>query len=283
MNLNVSTWSIRNPVAVVLLFVLLTIAGIGGFWAMKVQNFPDIDFPIITVTADLPGASPPQLESDVARKIEDALANIPKIKHISSTLTDGTAAITAEFRLDKPVQEAMDDVRDAVARTRSDLPADLRDPIITKSTLADSPVLTYTITSTRLDQEALSWFVDSQVRKKLLSVPGIGAVSRVGGVDREVRVELDPDQLLALNTTASDISQQLEKLQQEASGGRVEVGLGEQSVRTIATVGAAQDIGALDISLSDGRMIRLDSIATVSDTHAGASDRGKGGSTLATC
>src|SRR5687768_15657877 len=150
MNLNVSTWSIRNPVAVILLFILLTVAGIGGFSAIKVQNFPDIDFPIITVTAELPGASPPQIESDVARKIEDALANIPKIKHISSTLTDGTATITAEFLLDKPVQEAMDDVRDAVSSTRSDLPADLRDPVITKNTLADSPVMTYTITSARL-------------------------------------------------------------------------------------------------------------------------------------
>jgi multidrug efflux pump subunit AcrB len=268
MNLNVSTWSIHNPVAVVLLFILLTVAGIGGFLAMKVQNFPDIDFPIITVTAELPGASPPQIESDVARKIEDALANIPKIKHISSTLTDGTATITAEFLLDKPVQEAMDDVRDAVSSTRSDLPADLRDPVVAKITLADSPVMTYTITSARLDEEALSWFIDNEVRKRLLAVPGIGAVSRVGGVDREVRVELDPDQLLALNATAADISRQLAELQQEASGGRVEVGGGEQSVRTIATVATAQDIAALEISLGDGRTIRLDQVAGVSDTTA---------------
>lgn len=268
MNLNVSTWSIHNPVAVILLFILLTVAGIGGFFAMKVQSFPDIDFPIITVTAELPGASPPQIESDVARKIEDALSNIPKIKHISSTLTDGTATITAEFLLDKSVQEAMDDVRDAVSSTHSDLPADLRDPVITKSTLADSPVMTYTITSVRRDEEALSWFIDNEVRKRLLAVPGIGAVSRMGGVDREVRVELDPDQLLALNATAADISRQLAELQQEASGGRVEVGGGEQSVRTIATVATARDIAALDISLGDGRRIRLDQVATVSDTTA---------------
>ncbi|KAF1712834.1 efflux RND transporter permease subunit [Pseudoxanthomonas sacheonensis] len=268
MNLNVSAWSIRNPVAVVLLFILLTVAGIGGFFAMKVQNFPDIDFPIITVKAELPGASSPQIESDVARKIEDALANIPKIRHISSTLTDGTATITAEFQLDKPVQEAMDDVRDAVSSTRSDLPADLRDPVVTKATLADTPVMTYTVASARRDEEALSWFVDNEVRKRLLAVPGIGAVSRVGGVDREVRVELDPDQLLALNATAADISRQLAEIQQEAAGGRIEVGGGEQSVRTIATVATAQDIAALDISLGDGRRIRLDQVAAVSDTAA---------------
>jgi multidrug efflux pump subunit AcrB len=268
MNLNVSTWSIHNPVATTLLFILLTIAGIGGFLAMKVQNFPDIDFPIITVKAELPGASPPQLESDVARKIEDALANIPRIKHINSSLTDGIATITAEFHLDKPVQEAMDDVRDAVSSTRADLPADLRDPIITKMELASTPVMTYTVSSSRLDDEALSWFVDNLVRKRLSAVPGIGAVSRVGGVNREVRVELDPDQLLALNATAADISRQIRELQQEASGGRVEVGDAEQSVRTIATVASAQDIASLDVSLSDGRRIRLDQVATVSDTSA---------------
>ena len=140
MNLNVSSWSINNPVATTLLFILLTLAGAAGFFAMKVQNFPDIDFPIITVTARLPGASPSQLESDVARKIEDALANIQGIKHIKSSLTDGLATVTAEFDIGKPVQEAMDDVRDAVSSTRANLPADLQDPVITKMELASTPV-----------------------------------------------------------------------------------------------------------------------------------------------
>lgn len=268
MNLNVSTWSIHNPIAVILLFILLTVAGIGGFLAMQIQNFPDIEFPTITVRAELPGASPPQIESDVARKIEDVLANISKIKHISSTLTDGTATITAEFHLDKPVQEAMNDVRDAVSSTRSDLPTELRDPVITRVILASTPVMTYAVSSARLDDEALSWFIDSEVRKRLLAVPGIGAVSRMGGVDREIRVELDPDQLLALNATAADISGQIRELQQEASGGRVEVGGTEQSVRTIATVETAQDIADMDVSLSDGRRIRLGQVAEVSDTAA---------------
>ena len=157
----------------------------------------------------LPGASPAQLENDVARKIEDSLANVQGLKHIRSTLTDGVATLTAEFRIGKPVQEAMDDVRDAVAATRANLPADLQDPVIRKMELASSPVLTYTVYSTTRDQEALSWFIDSQLSKRLLAVPGVGAVSRVGGADREVRVELDPARLLALNTTAADVSRQL--------------------------------------------------------------------------
>jgi multidrug efflux pump subunit AcrB len=268
MNLNVSSWSINNPVATTLLFILLTLAGTGGFLAMKVQNFPDIDFPIITVTAELPGASPPQLESDVARKIEDALANIQGIKHVKTSLTDGLATVTAEFDIGKPVSEAMNDVRDAVSSTRANLPADLRDPVITKMELAHTPVVTYAVSSSRLDDEALSWFVDSRVGKRLLAVPGIGAVARVGGVDREVRVELDPDRLLALNTTAADISKQLRELQQEASGGRVNLGGAEQSVRTIATVESASGIASLDVPLGDGHRIRLDQVARISDTTA---------------
>jgi multidrug efflux pump subunit AcrB len=268
MNLNVSTWSINNPVATTLLFMLLTVVGVGGYLSMTVQNFPDIDLPIITVSAALPGASPPQLESDVARKIEDALANIQSIRHIKSTLSDGLATVTAEFDIGKPIQEAMDDVRDAVSSTRANLPAELEDPVITKMTLASTPVVTYAIYSSHLDDEALSWFVDSQVSKRLLRVPGVGAVSRVGGVDREARVELDPIRLLALNTTASDISRQLRELQQEASGGRVDLGGAEQSIRTMAAVESASGIARLDISLRDGRRIRLGEVATVSDTTA---------------
>jgi len=267
-NLNVSRWSIRNPVATTLLFLLLTLAGAGGFWAMKVQNFPDIDFPVITVTATLPGASPAQLENDVARKIEDSLANVQGLKHVITTLTDGVATITAEFQVGKPVQQAMDDVRDAVSATRAQLPADLEDPVITKRELAGTPVLTYTVASSTRDDEALSWFVDGQVSKQLLAVPGVGAVSRVGGVDREVRVALDPARLLALNATAADLSRRLRELHQEASGGRVDVGGAEQSVRTIATVDAARDIAGLDVTLGDGRRLRVDQVATVADTVA---------------
>lgn len=268
MNLNVSTWSIHNPVATTLLFILLTVAGIGGFLVMKVQNFPDIDFPIITVTAALPGASPAQLENDVARKIEDSLANAQGLHHIKSTLTDGVATITAEFRVGKPVQEAMDDVRDAVAATRANLPPEMQDPVIKRVGLASTPVLTYAVSSATRDEEALSWFVDSRVSRRMMAVPGVGAVSRIGGVDREVRVELEPAKLLALNATAADVSRQLREIQQEASGGRFEMGGAEQSVRTLATVASAQDIRQLYVSLSDGRRLRLDQIATVADTTA---------------
>jgi len=266
--MNVSSWSIKNPIPGMLLFIMLTAVGLMSFRAMKIQQFPDIDLPTVTVTATLPGASPALLETEVARKIENSVATLQGVKHIYTTVQDGVSTTTIEFRLEKPTQEAVDDVRDAVSRVRSDLPTDLRDPVISKMELAGSPILTYTVASTRMDDEALSWFVDDQVTRSILSVRGVGAVSRVGGVSREVRVELDPARLQALKATAADNSRQLRQIQQEGSGGRTDLGGAEQSVRTIATVRSAAELAALEIALSDGRRIRLDQVANVSDTVA---------------
>ncbi|MBK6742438.1 MAG: efflux RND transporter permease subunit [Hydrogenophilales bacterium] len=266
--MNVSSWSIRNPIPAILLFALLTVLGVMAFKAMRIQQFMDIDLPTVTVTASLPGAAPAQMETEVARKIENSAATLQGVKHIYTTVQDGVATITVEFRLEKPSQEAVDDVRDAVSRIRSDLPGDLRDPVISKVNLAGSPILTYTVASSRMDDEALSWFVDNAVTKKMLAVPGVGAVSRVGGVNREVSIEIDPARLLALNATAADISRQLRLIQQDASGGRADIGGAEQSLRTIATVQSAEELARMEIALADGRHIRLDQVARVADTVA---------------
>ncbi len=264
--MNVSTWSIRNPTPAVLLFLMLTLLGVAAFKGMKIQQFPDIDLPMVTVTATLPGAAPAQMETEVARKIENSVATLQGIKHIYTKVQDSTAIVTVEFRLEKPTQEAVDDVRDAISRIRADLPGDLKDPVISKVNLAGAPILTYTVASSSMDDEALSWLVDNDVTKAILGVRGVGAVSRVGGVTREIRIELDPTRLLALRATASDVSRQLRQIQQEASGGRADVGGMEQSVRTIATVQSAEELGAMEVALSDGRRIRLDELATVTDT-----------------
>ena len=264
--MNVSSWSIKNPIPAVMLFVLLTFGGILSFNAMKVQNFPDIDVPTVSVSASLPGAAPAQLETEVARKLENSIATVQGLKHVYTKVQDGGVSVTAEFRLEKPVQEAVDDVRSAVARVRSDLPADVRDPLVTKVDLAGQPILAFTVASGRMDAEALSWFVDNTIARRLLAVRGVGAVSRVGGVTREVRVALDASRLQALGASASDISRQLKQVQTESAGGRTDLGGSEQPVRTLATVKSAQALGELELALSDGRKIRLNDVATVSDT-----------------
>jgi multidrug efflux pump subunit AcrB len=268
MAINVSAYSIRNPIPSILLFVMLTLAGLLGYSSMKIQQFPDIELPTITVTANLPGAAPAQMETEVARKIENSVATLQGVKNIYAKVQDGSATVTVEFRLEKNIQEALDDVRDAVQRVRSDLPGDLRDPQISKLNLSGSPILTYTVASEKMDGEALSWFVDNEVSRALLTVKGVGAVSRVGGVTREVHVEINPAKLLSLNATVADVSRQLRNIQQDASGGRTDLGGAEQSVRTIATVQSAEQLAAMDITLADGRHVRLDRVATVTDTVA---------------
>jgi len=251
-----------------MLFVLLTVAGFIAFGSMKVQNFPDLDLPTITVNASLPGAAPTQLETDVARKLENALAPLQGLKHITTKVQDGAVSITAEFRMEKPVQEAVDDVRSAIQSVRADLPGELRDPIVQKINLAGTPVLAYTLRSNRMDDEALSWMVDKEITRKLLSLRGVGAVNRVGGVTREVHISPDINRLQALGITAAEVSRQLKQIQQEGSGGRMDLGVGEQAVRTLATVKTAQEVGQIELATSRGARVRLDQVAKVSDTLA---------------
>ncbi|MEO7496109.1 MAG: efflux RND transporter permease subunit [Massilia sp.] len=272
--MNFSSLSIKNPVPAIMLFILLSLAGLLSYKANKVQDFPDIELPVVTVTAALDGAAPAQLETEVARKIEDSVATLQGVKNIYTKVLDGVASVTVEFILEKDISEAVNDVRDAVARVKPDMPAEMRDPTVTKAGTAGRVVLTFIATAAEakdgapLDKQELSWFVDNAVSKRLLSVPGVGAVKRVGGVNREVRVELDDARMAALKVAAVDVSRQLRNVQREAPGGRGDVSGAEQSVRTIATVGTAQQLAAMDIPLPDGRRVRLDQIATVTDTVA---------------
>lgn len=164
--MNISAWCIKNPIPAIMLFVMLTFAGLVSYQTMKVQNFPDLDLPTVNVTASLPGASPSQLETEVARKIENSIATLQGLKHIYTKVQDGLVTITVEFRLEKPVQEAVDDVRSAVSQVRADLPTDLRDPEISKLNVASTPILSYTISAANMDDEAISWFIDNDLTKK---------------------------------------------------------------------------------------------------------------------
>ncbi len=266
--MNVSAWSIRHPVPAILLFGLLTIIGIMGFRALGIQNFPDVELPTITITANLEGADPTQLETEVARKIEDQIASLGGIEHIRTTLTDGSATIRVEFQIDKDTEIALNEVRNAVDSVRADLPQDLTDPVVAKVTTAGSPIATYTVASERMDEQALSWFVDNEVAKALLAVKGVGRVARVGGVDREVHVDLNSGKMQSLGVTAGDISAQLKRVQQDASGGRGDIGGAVQSVRSLGAVGSVAGIADLDVPLADGRRVRLSDLGEVRDSFA---------------
>lgn len=264
--MNFSAWAIRNPVPVILLYVLLTVGGLIGFFWLPVQDFPDLDIPMVTVVASLPGATPASLETEVTRKIEDSIASVSGVKHTTSTINDGVSVTVVELVLEKDLGQAVEEIRNAVYSVRNQLPSAMQPPVVSRINTFGGAVITYAVQSTLLDEAELSWFVDNDIGKNLLSLKGVGSITRYGGIDREVRIELDQTKLLALGVTASEISTQLLMVQQESPGGRTNVGGLEQSIRTIGKVKSAADIAALQIPLRDGRHIRLDAIAKVHDT-----------------
>ncbi|NTJ61762.1 efflux RND transporter permease subunit [Agrobacterium rhizogenes] len=266
--MNFSAWSIRNPVPAILLFVML---GFGGLWAFKqlaIQNFPDMDLPTINISATLDGAAPTQLETEVARTIEDSLATLSYLDHITTTITDGTVSIKVSFKLDKDSEAALNEVRNAVDSVKADLPAQMETPSVTKSTVQSSALVTYAVRSTNLNETELSWFIDNDLTKALLSVSGVGQVNRIGGVDREVHVDLDPSTMASLGVTAATVSSQLKAVQADTSGGLGEIGEARQTLRTLGNLPSVEALQALRIPLANGQAARLDDIASVGDSFA---------------
>ncbi len=267
--MNFATWSLRNPSAAILIFILLTFSGLWGFHKLNVQDFPDMDLPMVNVSLSQPGAAPEQLETEVARKAEDALANLQLLRHTYTTISRGNVSIVVEFALEKKLSDAVADVKDALDSIRSDLPPDLLEPQVSKVELgADNPTVTYAVSASTMSEEELSWYVDNTLGKKIMSVRGVGQFTRLGGVNREIQVQVDPIKLNALGVTATDISQTIKSIQQENSGGRGQLGGSEQGVRTINTMKTVDELKQLPISLVNGETLRLEQVATVLDTHA---------------
>jgi multidrug efflux pump subunit AcrB len=267
--MNVSSLSIRNPVPAILLFTLLTVLGLFSFRSLGVQAYPTVDLPIIMITATQEGMAPAQLETEVARKIENAIAPLSQIRHMRTVIVDGVVSFVIEFMIDKDVEIALSEVRNAVEAIRKELPEDMSTPpVVSKLTTAGAPLLAYTVESATLDPADLSWFVDNEISRAMLGVQGIGKFARLGGIDREVRIDLDPLRMSALGVSASDVAYQLKHMQLNASGGRADVGGNQQSFRTLGALGTVAEVQALAIPLTDGRTLRLADIARIQDGHA---------------
>lgn len=266
--MNFSAFSIRNPVPAILLFAMLAVGGLLAFKHLSIQNFPDMDLPTIKVTATLDGAAPSQLETEVARTIEDNLASLSYLDHITTTITDGTVSISVSFKLEKDSETALNEVRNAVDSAKADLPAQMQTPGVTKVTVQNSALVTYAVQSSTLNETELSWFVDNDLTKALLSVPGVGQVNRIGGVDREVHVDLDPTTMAAFGVTATTVSAQLKSVQADTSGGLGEIGGTRQTLRTLGAVASVDALKELRIPLANGQQVRLDDVASVTDSFA---------------
>ncbi|RBP10580.1 hydrophobe/amphiphile efflux-1 (HAE1) family protein [Roseiarcus fermentans] len=269
MALSISGWSIRRPIPAIVAFAVLTILGLISFRSMPITRFPNIDIPIVKVEITQSGAAPSELESQVTKKVEDAVSSLNGVWHIISTVTDGSSATVVQFNVGSvDIDRALNDVKDKIAKIRGDLPRTIDEPVVSRVDVEGLPIVTYAASAPGLSVEELSWFVDDTVARDLQSVRGVGEVTRFGGVDREIRVALDPEKLLALGVTAAAVNEQVRADNVDLGGGRGEVSGQEQAIRTLAGARSVADLAALPIALPGGRKVRLDELGTVVDGAA---------------
>jgi hydrophobic/amphiphilic exporter-1 (mainly G- bacteria), HAE1 family len=265
MAVNFSAYSIRRPIPSILLFIVLCMMGLVSFMQLPVTKFPNIDVPVISVTVTQSGAAPSELETQVAKRVEDAIAGVTGVKRLITTLNDGRSVTIVEFQLEVNVEKAVNDVKDSIAKIRAELPRTVDEPIIEKIDVEGQAILTYAVASPGMTLEQLSWHVDDVVKRKLQGARGVGRVTRIGGVEREIRITLDPDRLNALGITAADVNRQLRATNVDLAGGRGDIGGQEQTIRTLGGARTLDDLSASKIILPGGRDVRLGELGEVTD------------------
>jgi len=264
---NISAWAIRNPIPPIVLFLALTLAGLISFARMDINQMPDISFPGVSVEITQPGAAPTEMETQITRRVEAAVSSIGNVKSITSYVSEGLSGTNVEFQLGTPVDRAVNDVRDAVSKIRSELPEGILEPVTQRIDVDGGPIAYYSIQGLDMTLEQLSWYTDNTVIKRLQAIEGVAAVFRGGGVSREIRVILNPARMQAQGVTASQVNNILRTVNLNAAGGRAELAGAEQSVRVLGNATSAYELGQTQISVADGRTVRLADIASVRDSY----------------
>ncbi len=265
--MNFSAWAIRNPVAPILAFVLLMVLGWQSFNNLPITRFPNIDVPLVAVSVSQAGAAPAELETQVTKEVEDAVAGIAGVKNVTSTVSDGNSQTLVEFRMEVPTDKAVQDVKDAIDKIRGDLPGDVEPPIVNRVDVEGQAIMTFAVSAPNMTMEELSWFVDDTITRSLQGKPGVGKVDRYGGADREIRIELDPVRLGSYGVTAQQVSAQLRATNADMGAGRSELGAGEQAIRTLGNAETVERLSATTIALGGGRHVRLSDLGTITDTY----------------
>ena len=265
MSIRVSAWAIRTPTPVMLVIFALTLAGLISYLRLPVKQFPNVEFPIVAVTVTQSGAAPAEVETQITRPIENALAGIAGLRHVSSTVSPGASSTTAEFELGTDMQKAMDDVRTAVEQARAQLPQGIDPPSTRRLDISALPIVTYAVTAPGMSPAQLSWFVDDVVTRALEAQSGVSQVVRVGGLSREINVTLDPGRLSSRGVTAAQINSALTTTIVDDTGGRADLAGREQTIRVLGEATDVPAIAATTIPVGTGGYVRLRDIATVED------------------
>lgn len=262
----ISAWAIRNPVPVALLFIGLVIGGLIAYAGLPVKQFPNIQFPVVAVTVTQSGAAPGEMETQITRPVEDAIAGITGVDNVQSVVTQGVSTTSIQFNMGEDLQKKTDEVRAKIDQTRQILPRDIDEPQITQVEIDSAfPIITYAVAAPAMSDEQLSWFVDDTISRELQTAPGVAQVTRVGGVAREINVIIDPVRLAARGLTAAQVNQALSGFQLDAPGGRLEVGGREQTVRVLGSVETVQQLRQMTIPTGAGGYVRLSDVAEIGD------------------
>lgn len=266
--MNISAWSIKKPLPTILLFLVLSIVGLMSFRQLGIDNNPNIDVPVVSVTVTQPGAGPTELETQVTKKIEDAVAGLGNIDTIKSKVSDGISTTSIEFVLGTNTDRATNDVRNSISQIRQNLPQEVNDPIVQRVDFAGGPIMTYAVFSNQRTVEELSDLVDRTISRAILDISGVAQVQRLGGLDREIKVELNPDRLQALGITATQVNDQIRAFNINLPGGRSEAGGSEKSIRTLGSAPTVEALQNYRIVLPNGGAVPLASMGKVTDSYS---------------
>jgi hydrophobe/amphiphile efflux-1 (HAE1) family protein len=261
----ISAWAIRNPIPVAVLFLALVLAGMISYAGLPVKQYPNITLPMVMVTVTENGAAPAQMETQITRPVEDALAGISNVEDVASSVSQGVSTTSIEFEMGEDLQKKTDEVRSAMDGIRAQLPRDIDEPIIKRVELDSQPILTFAVDAPGMSDTELSWFVDDTIARGLQSAKGVAQISRVGGVNREINVLVDPDRLAARGLTASQVNDALRNVQTDSPGGRVDVGGREQTLRVVGSVDTLRQLRELTIPTTGRGFVKLTDVADVGD------------------
>jgi multidrug efflux pump len=260
---------IRRPVFTLMLTLSIIVFGVLGYSRLGVDQFPSMEFPVVTVTAVLEGASPEVMEEDVTDVLEEYLNTIGGVHSIRSSTFQGAAQIVVRFELGRDIDVAAQDVRDKVAQARFELPSDLEPPVVSKEDFGNHPILWIPVMSERPQVEASEW-VRQQLKPVLETIPGVASVAMFGRLDRNIRIWLDADELGARGLSASDVLAAFRREHVEVPGGLVESRAIEYTVKTDAEFESVEALEGLIITWVDGAPVTLRDVARVED---GSEDR----------
>jgi hydrophobic/amphiphilic exporter-1 (mainly G- bacteria), HAE1 family len=263
--MNISRIAIRQPVFTTMLMAVLVVLGIFSFRRLSIDEYPDVSIPIVSVQTAYPGASPEAVEREVTRVIEEALNTIEGIDQLTSTSGEGVSMVVAEFDLDTDENVAAEDVRSRLDKIRRTLPAEIEAPVIEKFDPSSRPIVSLALFADDGDVRELTVYAEEVLKPRLESVPGVASVESVGGLQREIRVELDPVRMEALGVSMEQVIAALRAQNTEVPVGRLERGAAERSVRVRGRFVDPQDFGEVVVAVRGGAPIHLREVAGIED------------------